>query len=57
MDAPYRTLEELHAEIGNLRSLLQEAECCENDPEAEIAAGLFRHLLERRERELAAMLS
>lgn len=56
MDAPTRDHDALHAEIAELRALVREAERRENDPEAVIAASLFRHLIRRRESQLARIV-
>jgi hypothetical protein len=52
MDALNRTTKDIRAELVELRTLLQQAERQKDDPDARIAAELFREIIRRRERRL-----
>ncbi len=45
---------EIRADIEELQALVCEAESRQDDPEAEIAASLFKQLIQRRERQLSS---
>jgi hypothetical protein len=57
MDVPTRTPQEIQTELVELRALLQQAERPRGDPDARIAAELFREIIRRREWELAGIRS
>jgi hypothetical protein len=57
MDAPTRTPQEIQAELVELRTLLQQAERQRDDPDARMAAELFREIIRRREWQLAGVVA
>jgi hypothetical protein len=57
VEEPARTPEVIRAELRALRALLQQAERQPDDPNARMAADLFRAAIRRREWELLRMVT